>query len=426
MSLPRSLALTVVTVWCAFGCARPPTPTAAPPATPSPTASAEPTASPSPTLAPAVEPTLLAATPLPASSPLEHMAPGSPLVISWIQMVNTTTGWATGGAEDAADHVVRTLDGGVTWRDVTPPEETPSPDLPKTALVFALDSLRAWVIYAPATGYPAPVAPVVWRTTDGGESWQPSVPLSTEGLYEMFAPVRFFFLDASHGWLMVGLGAGMSHEYIALYRTMDGAVTWERLLDPYGIYIQSFTKTGMTFADSEYGWVTRDSFGVQPGFLLDITRDGGLTWEERVMDAPDPAPDFFDQWACGAHSPRFFTPTSGLFGLTCLSYQDFKTSRDFTYQTNDRGDTWTIVPSPGGDLQFLNTNEGWALGSSIYWTETGGRNWGKVKQVSWEGQFTFVDRQHGWAVARSEEAIAFVLTADGGASWREIDPVVGR
>ena len=427
MSLPRSLAITLIAAWWTFGCTRPslPTPTASAPAVPSPTASVTAAVIETPTAEMPEPPTPVPATPAPASLAIAHLSPGAHLVVSWIQMVDAATGWATGARGDAADHVTRTADGGVTWSDVTPPEEAPAPDAPKTALGFALDGLHAWVVFSPLGGYPTPLAPVVWRTTDGGSTWLPSVPLATEGLSEMFAPDRFFFLDETHGWLMVALGAGMSHEYIALFRTVDGGLTWERLLDPYGIYIQSFSKTGMAFADADYGWVTRDSHGVQPGIILDITEDGGLTWEERTFQPPEPAAAFFDEWACGAHSPVFFGSQSGLFGLTCLSYQDFKTSKSYIYRTNDRGMTWAIVPSPDGDLRFLNPNEGWAFGPTIDWTEDSGLTWEAVKQVSWVGQFSFVDRQRGWAVARSDTAIALVSTTNGGTSWQEVHPVIG-
>jgi photosystem II stability/assembly factor-like uncharacterized protein len=366
-----------------------------------------------------------AATPMPATTPIQHMGNGRPVVISWIQMVDADAGWAAGGEDDAPSHVLRTQDGGATWRDVTPPEPAAPPDPPAVALVFALDARRAWAVFGPVGGFPTPPAPVVWRTSDGGETWLPGVPLYTRDLSEMFAPSRFFFLDETHGWLMVVLGAGMSHEYIALYRTLDGGLTWARLLDPFGVYIQSFTKTGMAFSSPEDGWVTRDSYGVQPGFLLDITHDGGLTWEERVMDPPEATPGFLDAWACGAHSPRSFSAASGLFGLRCMSYQDFVTTKDYLYSTEDQGATWTILASPGGALQFLNSDQGWALGSSISWTDSGGRKWEMVKRVAWEGQFSFVDGQDGWAVARSSSAIALVRTTDGGATWEEIRPVIG-
>ena len=55
---------------------------------------------------------------------------------------------------------------------------------------------------------------------------------------------------------------------------------------------------------------------------------------------------------------------------------------------------------------------GWALGRDIYRTVDGGATWSFVHAVTWDGQFSFVDDQHGWAVARNEQEIALVRTAE--------------
>jgi len=65
---------------------------------------------------------------------------------------------------------------------------------------------------------------------------------------------------------------------------------------------------------------------------------------------------------------------------------------------------------------------GWSVGRDLYLTLDGGFSWTKVKSVTWDGQFSFVSQALGWAVARSEEAIALVTTSDGGRSWTEIQP----
>jgi len=67
---------------------------------------------------------------------------------------------------------------------------------------------------------------------------------------------------------------------------------------------------------------------------------------------------------------------------------------------------------------------GWAFGREISKTLDFGLTWERVKIVSWDGQFSFIDHDRGWAVARSGEEIAFVQTIDGGKTWQEIDPLV--
>ena len=48
----------------------------------------------------------------------------------------------------------------------------------------------------------------------------------------------------------------------------------------------------------------------------------------------------------------------------------------------------------------------------------------QVQGVSWDGQFSFVSQQLGWAVARSETEIALVKTENGGESWSIIEPKI--
>ena len=44
--------------------------------------------------------------------------------------------------------------------------------------------------------------------------------------------------------------------------------------------------------------------------------------------------------------------------------------------------------------------------------------------MNWDGQFSFVDLNTGWAVATNAGQIALVRTVDGGGTWQEVRPVV--
>jgi photosystem II stability/assembly factor-like uncharacterized protein len=73
---------------------------------------------------------------------------------------------------------------------------------------------------------------------------------------------------------------------------------------------------------------------------------------------------------------------------------------------------------------MFSPSTGLALSHDLYRTADAGLHWSKIRTVSWEGQFSFVDEQNGWAVARSEEAIALVRTANGGSSWELLEPEI--
>jgi photosystem II stability/assembly factor-like uncharacterized protein len=94
------------------------------------------------------------------------------------------------------------------------------------------------------------------------------------------------------------------------------------------------------------------------------------------------------------------------------------------FRTDDGGGSWTILEYPGGALDFLSPDMILALGRTISISLDAGEHWQTVKTVAWDGQFSFVDETTGWAVARSDGAIAFVRTTNGGKSWQEVHPVI--
>jgi photosystem II stability/assembly factor-like uncharacterized protein len=62
----------------------------------------------------------------------------------------------------------------------------------------------------------------------------------------------------------------------------------------------------------------------------------------------------------------------------------------------------------------------------MYETRDGGETWELIKTVSWDGQFSFIDEQNGWAIARNQDEIALVRTEDGGRTWSQLDPITAR
>jgi photosystem II stability/assembly factor-like uncharacterized protein len=108
--------------------------------------------------------------------PIPRLAAGQPVTITYVNMLDATTGWAVGGLEGIGDHVLRTGDGGHTWRDVTPPEPASAGDeSDKIAIGSFLDADTAWVTYSYLDFFKLPVAPTVWRTGNGGQTWEPAV-----------------------------------------------------------------------------------------------------------------------------------------------------------------------------------------------------------------------------------------------------------
>ena len=59
--------------------------------------------------------------PLPAGPTLPRLEPGTPFRLDRVQMIDGLNGWAVAESE-GHQHLLRSWDGGLTWRDVSPPQ----------------------------------------------------------------------------------------------------------------------------------------------------------------------------------------------------------------------------------------------------------------------------------------------------------------
>lgn len=411
---------------------RPDTPTS--PA-PSPTVPATETATDVPSATPLLTKTPTSAPPTvetqgpPATPETVNLPPltgGAEVTISRINMITTTRGWAIGRQGQGHDHILYTEDGGQTWQDRTPPTTGQLPaDQRLQAAGFFLDENTAWIDFYLEMPAP-PLGPqFVWRTNDGGETWQVSQPLPLTGMEFYHIPTALSFIDGEQGWLLAHVDSGMSHTYSNLYATQDGGATWDRILDPTGTGLQISSTTGMAFASPQVGWATKDAPVVAKGPFIEKTTDGGYTWETLFLPSPEKI-DFEDpDIYCKTYSPTFTSAQTRLLLLSCR-HTNTDQRYQYVYATTDGGENWqhTQLPSPVSALAFLDFETGYALGQEIYKTNNGGADWQKVKTVFWEGQFSFVDEQNAWAVARDEEEIALVRSDNGAASWDMLEPII--
>ncbi|MBL8058694.1 MAG: hypothetical protein JNK29_18465 [Anaerolineales bacterium] len=417
-----------------------PPPTATTPATATTAATAAPpTASPEPSATPVVA--AGAPTVAPEGPAIIQLAAGQALTITAIDMLSGAAGWAAGEtAGDLDDRLLTTADGGQTWHDVTPPQPIDAAlALGQGATFAALDSQTAWATFYDRTGGPLSNVPFIWRTVDGGQTWSASRPLDVTDA-ELFSPSDLVFVDGQSGWLLVHVGAGMMHDYVMLFTTHDGGLTWDRLVDPFtepdnGL-AQSCGKTGLVFTEAQTGWITGDCGGVQPGapYLYKST-DAGRTWAFLELPPPADRADLYqvETMACGVQAPLFAKGPALVLAITC---QDYNTNQSlaYLYRTADSGASWATEPLTGGFSAgvFLNPEAGWVLGPAaanaaenvLAQTVDGGASLVDLKQLNWAGPLDFVDTLTGWAIARTGEEQALVRTTDGGKTWQLITPQI--
>lgn len=385
---------------------------------------------------------------------IEHLDEGEVLTLTSIKMIENRTGWGVGN-DRIDDHILRTLDGGDSWLDITPPESASLGEgIGKRAMSYFLDVDHGWATYYPDRDYQFEPSSV-WYTTDGGESWEESSPLDGTGLDTFFEPRQLYFHDEFFGWLMLGHDRGVGNAPVTIYRTADGGRNWDRVIDPFSDensgFIHICCQSGMVFTDSKTGLITSQDGPVETAYV-NWTYDGGLSWQEQILPTADE--NLFSRAWCGTRSPVVRAPKSIALVVECLdASQEPALNVAFLYSSVDNGQTWEYSKLPVPPLEegtwdylrrthnidFMNQDLGWAFTSDffqlqggeesyalthIYHSVDGGVSWEEVKTVSWMGVFSFIDLQNGWAAAFSKDENALVRTVDEGRTWQMMTPQV--
>ncbi|MGH2569357.1 MAG: WD40/YVTN/BNR-like repeat-containing protein, partial [Bacteroidota bacterium] len=199
---------------------------------------------------------------------------------------------------------------------------------------------------------------IIWRTTDGGNTWAPQ----SSGVQ---SNLRRIIFQGEIGWI-VGDNA-------TVLKTIDGGHRWQQVDSPLQ---QDFRD--VFFLDSHFGWILSSR-------NLLRTSDGGATW--TVLPAPSLARvKFFDAQFGWAHD----------YGAT-------------VYKTTDRGESWSpvlqlmsnfVVNHQIRDLMVTSSDEivvvGFGYDHHFDWgvratTKDGGVTWEMSPESYWN-YFTNVTR----------------------------------
>lgn len=366
-----------------------------------------------------------------------------------VEKISSEGGWGVAVNDDLSEHILRSRDDGLTWNEVTPPEPAASsPDFPKVVTPFFLDQDRAWAIFTSEPGNRD--SNQVWRTTDGGDSWEASAALEIEPVAGTTSPLELYFINPSEGWLLVSHGAAAGSQPVSLYQTQDGGKNWTRILDllsPASGTLNTCCQSGMQFVDQTNGIITTAS-GADLDPHVNWTKDGGYSWSRQDLNLPgvDPSAKM-----CATSSPSTPSHTSVYLIAVCKdsSTADIKPAV-FLLHTEDFGKTWSTTPIPepaptqaagqptGYDyqLELLDETFGWlyvhsyfapqgsgesTATTTIYQTNDNGKTWQEISQLNWSGSFSFSSQTEGWALASNGSEQALVETQNGGRTWKIIE-----
>ncbi len=255
--------------------------------------------------------------------------------------------------------VIRTTDGGNTWRG-------------STVNAYHLESVH---FPTRLVGYVSGVDGI-FKSTDGGASWFDITPVGTRDTTTFWG---CYFLNENYGVLV---GDGCFGRYQHFWLTTDGGTTWS-------VFIGNETNSGMTDAilyPNGLGYASSSG-------RIWITQDSGRTWQVFSVSGPE----LWQEEITNIGS-SFLVPYSG---TTCTGGGNDGGMR---FTTNN-GSTWnsfrTGVPMFGTFL--IDSQKGWACGYSteVYYTSNGGINWQKRNCGIQSGNLDdiwFIDENNGWVV----------------------------
>lgn len=189
-----------------------------------------------------------------------------------IAFVGDKEGWAFGSRETTATGakagsvasethplVVRTTDGGASWKEVRLAADAPAVELQR-GMFF--DAQNGWVVGGSTED---DAVGAVLRTTDGGATWRSMSPSPKQ------VPEDVTFVDATHGWLVAtGVDDTGDPGPSEIYATTDGGATWRSAAK------LPATAHALRFADATTGWAA----GAEGKIFA--TTDGGSTWTEQT------------------------------------------------------------------------------------------------------------------------------------------------
>jgi photosystem II stability/assembly factor-like uncharacterized protein len=357
------------------------------------------------TPAPPSETTPTESTPLVSVPPLEGLPIVVPSDISSIQMIDTQNGWMITNT-----FVLRSMDGGATWHDVTPQGAS---TLGYGTGASFLDSNVGWILIGD------PQNPLntgrLYHTHDGGIHWDEYVT--------PFGSGELHFLDPRNGWVMIVAGADAGNMPVLFYQTNDGGVNWTQVYnnlpgDPgeQNSLPASGVKSGFTPINMQEAWVSGRSSATNSVYLYHTT-DSGHTWS-----AVNPNLPFGGEAIYLTQPPVFFGSQIGLLPTMAGS----EGSGMFFFVTQDGGSTWTPGAGlPGsGPISVISPNDVFVLVSGvIFVSRDASQTWSSVTpnmdlNASMISGFQFVDTQTGWVVLNSAGGrTSLYKTTDGGQTW---------
>ncbi|MDQ2950818.1 MAG: hypothetical protein M3R54_00990 [Chloroflexota bacterium] len=277
--------------------------------------------------------------------------------------------------------------------------------LPTSAFIAAAGNGVVWALVANSR---------LFRSADRGDTWfERTVPSNV--------PVNSIaFVNDREGWILAASSAGAQCQVqsVVIYRTSDGAATWQRI-DPQGI-ADSGCKESLAFNDATHGYLSAWDQNSAPRVFR--TTDGGTTWNGAAPLADPPG------FTTGVGVALRAAGVADFVSVTLVTTLGIQGGRevDYIYRSSDRGTSWAYVTAAplAGLAPVMITPQRWLQISppaTAQETTNGGVSWHPfVTDYSQAApvapQIVFGDAVTGYATARG----SIQRTTDGGAHWTSL------
>ncbi len=343
----------------------------------------------------------------------------------WILTTTVDPAASDPSTNDITSAVLHTADGGATWTE---------------QMAWSGVRLRDLSFAGADDGWAVGDDNAVYRTDDGGESWQAIETEVSRGTFfsvcartskdiwlvgdddivhsadggstwshtsfgwydwEPFAAVSF--RDADHG-VVVGGGAANETDTLeagVILTTHDGGASWTQHHESYPL---EGTLAGVAYADDDHLCCVGES-----GAAL-YSRDGGTTWAGRAPCA----------WR-----PLYAVDAVGMFMVAVGVALEGEDWRPLVAHSTDGGSTWKQRPAGSvhtvafNAVDVVTAKDAYAVGDfgTIACTTTRGKRWSVHSFVGGTSQdllgVAFANRTAGWAVGRR----GTILHATDGRRW---------
>lgn len=333
---------------------------------------------------------------------------GRYLNIQGMSFADPKTGWAVGGTGSVGGsnmQVFKTEDGGKSWRMLSR----------QSYGAYFVDAKVGWNVQGG-------LAESSWivRTDDGGDTWKAQKQLSDD------STATFFFVDSTTGWVAGerwGHQPGDGNVLLGYFilHTEDGGRTWvTQFEEPAGKYHDIFDGLkDIYFINPKIGWIAAS------GGRIFHTTDGGKHWLRQKTPTPDFSLDkihFVDArhgWAAGMKFNDSATEVIDNPDATGIVLHTDNGGRDWKVQWKKRVDYMWLV-----GLHFVDAKSGWVASQTtefggtclVLRTTDGGKTW-KEKTLTIDPDALAVLDRNRAAVLTEDNHV--VLTRDGGKTWTE-------